>query len=115
MPPTSFPGQYSDSPQTVLCNVTQLFARGKSVMLWMPPTQSAWPNIQVDQKGADEIFSDSAQDTSLTLQSANVSNTSVVNLWLTFTDSHGSFNHADPIALLITRQSSSRPRPLLAE
>ena len=86
MPPTSFAGQYYDSPQTVLCNVTQLFARGKSVKLWMPPTPSAWPKFQVDQKGADEIFSDSAQDTSLTLQSANVSNTSVLNLCLTFTD-----------------------------
>ena len=31
MPPTSFPGQKSDSPQTVLCNVTQFFARWQIV------------------------------------------------------------------------------------
>jgi hypothetical protein len=86
-------GNNYDSPQTVLCNVTQLFAMGKSVTLWMPPTQRAWPKNRIDQKGADEIFSDSAQDTSLTLQSANAKNTSVSYVWIkATTDLHRSFN-----------------------
>jgi hypothetical protein len=54
MLPTSFAGQKSDSPQTVLCNVTQLCARSKSLTRLMPLTRSAWPKIQVDQMGADE-------------------------------------------------------------
>jgi hypothetical protein len=32
--PTSFPGQYSDSPQTVLCNVTQFFARWQIITVF---------------------------------------------------------------------------------
>jgi len=108
-------GNNYDSPQTVLCNVTQLCARGKSVTRWMPPTQSAWPKKPGWPKGGLWDFSDSAQDTSWTLQSANTSNTSMFYVWLKpATALHRSYWRWS-IALFITRQSSSRPRPLLAE
>jgi len=40
----------------VLCNVTQLFARSKSVTLGCHPLHGRGPKTQVDQKGADENF-----------------------------------------------------------
>jgi hypothetical protein len=67
--------------KTVLCNVTQLFVRGKSVTLGCHPLQGRGPITQVDQKGADENF-DSAQDTNLTLQSANEQHASVLYVWI---------------------------------
>src|SRR5215470_15759918 len=114
MLPTSFRGDNNyDSPQMVLCNVTQLFARSKSVTLGCHPFQGRGPKTQVDQKGADESF-DSVQDTNLTLQSANMESTSLCNLWISCPEVTRKFQFFS-IALFIARQSSSRPRPLLAE
>jgi hypothetical protein len=71
--------------------------------------------IQVDQKGADEIFGlpTAVQDTSLLSKSANENFFSVAQRC------QFSFLHqtafAPAIALSIARHSSLRPRPLLAE
>src|SRR5690349_24665151 len=44
-------GNKSDSPQTVLCNVTQLFARSKSVTLGCHPLHGRGPKIRFTKRG----------------------------------------------------------------
>ena len=66
-------GNKSDSPQTVLRNLTQLLARCKSVMFLMPPTLSAWPKkLRLTKRGQMRFWiADFVKDYKL----------SVTNLW----------------------------------
>jgi hypothetical protein len=57
MSPTSFAGQKPNSPKTVLCNLTQLVARGKSGNVFdATHSKRVAQKLRVDQKGADENF-----------------------------------------------------------